>query len=198
MYVSWKMSRSSGLHVFRDDEGVAKIQITDRQGGQLVMDTNGVAYDPPGSAPPHASSWRTFTEPPFAHMATNNAHLWTVKDKWTQVPVGSQEKIVRGGMQVDGMEIIIPQSGLYRLDGTTWYRSSWAGYVGGTRVARSNDVEYGVYMYAALNHGLWTALQVTGVRRLNVGDRVALYTYQNIDEGTIMDWGEMTVSWLTY
>lgn len=198
MYVSWKMSRSSGLHIFRDDEGVAKIQITDRQGGQLVMDTNGVAYDPPGSAPPHSSSWRTFTEPPFAHMATNNAHLWTVKDKWTQVPVGSQEKIVRGGMQVDGIEIVIPQSGLYRLDGTTWYRSSWAGYVGGTRVARSNDVEYGVYMYAALNHGLWTALQVTGVRRLNVGDRIALYTYQNIDEGTIMDWGEMTVSWLTY
>ena len=53
-------------------------------------------------------------------------------------------------------------------------------------------------MYAALNHGLWTALQVTGVRRFNVGDRIALYTYQNIDEGTIMDWGEMTVSWLTY
>lgn len=194
MKALWRPLKASGVRVFRDEDGDASIEFRESGGGVATLTTDGVIYRPPGGEPA-SQGWGVFTQPPLVISSTETAGAWASPRTWTRVPLNGSVTL-RGGMKVLGDEIIVPLTGFYRMDGKTWYRGA-KDYTGGTAVAINGSTNKGVYTYQPMNRGTWTSLVASGVKRLNAGDRISLYTYHDAASGWRMDYGDLSAQYLT-
>lgn len=191
---TWQALKSSGLRIYRDQTGSANIQVTGQDGSITTLGTTGVSHRAAEAAAPSITTWKAFTDPPLASTWHTRANVKAAHDKWTKVPFRGGSVTLKGGIVAVGDELIVPTSGFYRLTASMVIRGADP-YAGGAAVSVNGQVNSGVFGLHRLASGQWTTLGVSRIRKLNAGDKLMLWVYQNFGSVQTVNEGGMTVEW---
>lgn len=191
---TWRPLRVSGLRIYRDQTGSANIRVTGQDGSVTTLGTTGVGHTPAGATTPSTTTWRAFTDPPLASTWHTRANVKAAHDKWTKVPFRGGSVTLKGGIVAVGDEFIVPMPGFYRLTASMVIRGADP-YAGGAAVSVNGQVSAGVFGLHRLASGQWTTLGVSRIRKLNAGDKLMLWVYQNFGSVQTVNEGGMTVEW---
>lgn len=192
--VEWRPLRSSGLRIYRDQGGSARLRVTGQDGSVTTLSTSGVSYLAAGAAASASTSWRAFTDPPLASTWHTRANVRANNDTWTKVPFSGGTVALKGGIVAIGDELIVPMAGFYRLTSSVIMRGKDP-YAGGGAVAVNGNITAGVYGLHRLASGQWTSLGTSGIRKLAAGDRLSLWVFQNFGSVQTVNEGGMTIDW---
>lgn len=183
MTCSWKPLLKSGMRIFRDAKGVAKIEISDTIGGVTTLDSSGISYRPIGGVD-STRRWKTFTTPPLLSTVVRKGTGGAKGDQWRSfVPNqnGEWETLNRGGFVVTENGFQVPADGFYRLSANVWFRAIERYTVGAGVVTQGGIDALGLYTYGETGRNTWRNIFTTGIRRLTAGTTVAPAFYHDFD-----------------
>ena len=181
--LSWRRTRKSGMRIFRDQKGTAKIEITDSVGGVSTLDSSGISYRPIGGVD-STRRWKTFTTPPLLSTVVRKGTGGAKGDQWRSfVPNqnGEWETLNRGGFVVTENGFQVPADGFYRLSANVWFRAIERYTVGAGVVTQGGIDALGLYTYGETGRNTWRNIFTTGIRRLTAGTTVAPAFYHDFD-----------------
>ena len=179
--LSWRRTRKSGMRIFRDQKGTAKIEITDSVGGVSTLDSSGVSYRPVGGVD-STRRWKTFTTPPLLSVVLKNGTGGGKGDTWiyfTPKQLGDWEILNRGGFTVTDIGYNVPADGFYRLSVNVWFRAIERYTVGAGIMTNGGIDKLGIYTYGETGRNTWRNIYSTGIRRLAAGTRVVPAFYHD-------------------
>lgn len=179
--LSWRRTRKSGMRIFRDQKGTAKIEITDSVGGVSTLDSSGVSYRPVGGVD-STRRWKTFTTPPLLSVVLRNGTGGGKGDTWiyfTPKQLGDWEILNRGGFTVTDVGYNVPADGFYRLSVNVWFRAIERYTVGAGVMTNGGIDKLGIYTYGETGRNTWRNIYSTGIRRLVAGTRVVPAFYHD-------------------
>lgn len=126
--VSWPPALTTGLQIWRDAKGVARIDIAANDGNAVTLNSSGVtAYDGAGTTL-GTVSWRTFVAPPIA-VVTFDTDQSIASSAWTTGAIsgtGSNTNL-SGGMTKSGHSVVVPVAGIYRVTARAKFNSASGG-----------------------------------------------------------------------
>lgn len=183
--VSWRPLYTSGLRIWRDSTGQARLDVSTGD-GQATLTSEGLTYTQAGTRIGH-TSWRALVQPPSAfftwaadaggNAAANADGIWGVN-------LASQ-KVMYGGTVQSGMWCVVPTSGWYLIDLSASFRykttqEGWSVAVGLVRkstgrIGWNTDPSTTLPLIA----GVETKPSASGLVHLNAGEGVALGFWQN-------------------
>lgn len=183
--VSWRPARTSGLRIWRDASGQARIDVATGS-GLATLTSDGVTYTQ-GATRVGRTSWRSLVQPPAAFItwapgAGANASSGT--DGLLTVDTAASRSLLGGCSIADGY-CVVPTAGWYAVDvscGFSWAstQASWAVSVGVCRRSRRHpDWDNDPAMTLPLIAGVTTKPSVCGLMHLDAGDGLCLAFWQN-------------------
>jgi len=179
--LSWRRTRKSGMRIFRDQKGTAKIEITDTIGGVTTLDSSGISYRPIGGVD-STRRWKTFTTPPLLNVVMRNGTSGGKGDTWLNFRpnlFGDWETLNRGGFVVAERGYNVPTDGFYRLSVNVWFRAIERYTVGAGVMTDGGIDKLGIYTYGETGRNTWRNIYSTGIRRLTAGTRVSPAFYHD-------------------
>lgn len=183
--VSWRPLRTSGLRIWRDSTGQARLDVSTGD-GQATLTSEGLTYTQAGTRIGH-TSWRALVQPPSAfftwaadaggNAASNTDGIWGIDI--------ASKKVMHGGTFQSGMWCVVPTSGWYLIDLSASFRykttqEGWSVAVGLARKSTGRiDWNADPSTTLPLIAGVETKPSASGLIHLNAGEGVALGFWQN-------------------
>ena len=169
---SWPPALKTGLKIYRDSTGQARIDVVGDDGNTAILNSSGVTMKDASGATIGTTTWRNLVAPPIAisYDSTGGAGLSVPAGRWSTVPVTKNLK-TSGGIVASGGGFVVPVSGWYVLTGKVLARASGDQMIGVMVSANGADT---VFSYARYVLTSWTWATTTGVRYLSAGDKVDL------------------------
>lgn len=197
---TWRQIYTSGLRVYRDASGIAKIAISDKAGGTSIMDSDGVTYTDSAGVT-GTRDWSTFVLPPLISAsfsyAENTGYAASPNEWGKLIPRDNWTELFQGGFKRVGKSYVVPKSGFYRLQSSVWFRSINE-YTVGSGVAINDDAtSKNLYTYTTTGKNTWRNVQSTGVRKLAAGDTLALAAYHDYKGTWRISAGELYATYIS-
>lgn len=177
--VVWSPALDTGLKMWRDAKGMARIDIADKQGNATTLSSSGVTVTDNSGNVIGTTSWQSFVAPPIA-VGYNRGTQSTPNGSWVRLNTSSAEPRLVGGVTYSSQAYKVPLDGLYQVTG-------WAQWTGNTSGRRA------IVLYVnGASAGHWSSdfatdstfpLEVNEIFTLSKGDTVALYATQNSGGG---------------
>ena len=184
---SWPPALKTGLKIYRDSTGQARIDVVGDDGNTAILNSSGITMKDASGATIGMSSWRGLVAPPSAEIvwdegAGNNVALGA--DGLLTIPMAAR-KTLSNGFTVSGSYLYAPVSGRYFVSascGFLWGSTqvSWSVAVA---IKRSSKTAVDWYNDPAMTlpiiPNVSTRPTATGVVRLSAGEGLCLAFWQN-------------------
>ena len=169
---SWPPALTTGLKIYRDSTGQARIDVVGDDGNTAILNSSGVTMKDASVATIGTSTWLNLVAPPIAisYDSTGGAGLSVPAGSWSTVPVTKNLK-TSGGIFASGGGFVVPVSGWYVLTGKVLARADGDQMIGVMVSANGADT---IFSYARYVLTSWTWATTTGIRYLSAGDKVDL------------------------
>jgi len=184
--VSWRPLRTSGLRIYRDASGQARIDVTTGD-GQATLTSEGLTYTQAGTRLGQVT-WSTLVQPPAAIIEwADGAGQNTPSGQNGLLPVNiAAKRRLWGGCTTSGTWLILPKAGWYQVEVTCAFlwsstQQDWAVSVG-VRRSTMSDVDWNhdaPAMTLPLIPGVTTRPVATGLMHCAAGEGLCLAYWQN-------------------
>lgn len=184
--VSWRPLRTSGLRIWRDSTGQARIDVTTGD-GQATLTSEGLTYTQAGARLGQVT-WSTLVQPPAAIIEwADGAGQNTPSGQNGLLPVNiAAKRRLWGGCTTSGTWLILPKAGWYQVEATCAFlwsstQQDWAVSVG-VRRSTMSDVDWNhdaPAMTLPLIPGVTTRPVATGLMHCAAGEGLCLAYWQN-------------------
>ena len=184
--VSWRPLRTSGLRIWRDSTGQARIDVTTGD-GQATLTSEGLTYTQAGTRLGQVT-WSTLVQPPAAIIEwADEAGQNTPSGQNGLLPVNiAAKRRLWGGCTTSGTWLILPKAGWYQVEATCAFlwssaQQDWA-VAAGVRRSTMNDVDWDhgdPAMTLPLIPGVTTRPVATGLMHCAAGEGLCLAYWQN-------------------
>ena len=124
--VTWAPTLSTGLKIWRDVKGAARIDIADKQGNATTLSSSGVTVSDNAGKLIGTVPWRTFVAPPMA-LVDYTADQTIPNGTYTAGGFTNATPVLKGGMTRSGDTIIVPLDGVYRVTGRARFAANSTG-----------------------------------------------------------------------
>ena len=177
---SWPPALKTGLKIYRDSTGQARIDVVGNDGNTAILNSSGVTMEDASGATIGTTTWRNLVAPPFAtsrQVGVANTRL--TDSKWGALTL-TGTTTVRGGVTATQTGFTIPTAGTYRVDGTAIYRLTAVAPIGAAIMVNGMVTNDSPFAYAASMNGVWSMVSVSDTITLAAGDVVTVAGYQNL------------------
>lgn len=184
--VSWRPLRTSGLRIWRDSTGQARIDVTTGD-GQATLTSEGLTYTQAGARLGQVT-WSTLVQPPAAIIEwADGAGQNTPSGQNGLLPVNiAAKRRLWGGCTTSGTWLILPKAGWYQVEATCAFlwssaQQDWS-VAAGVRRSTMNDVDWDhgdPAMTLPLIPGVTTRPVATGLMHCAAGEGLCLAYWQN-------------------
>ena len=177
---SWPPALKTGLKIYRDSTGQARIDVVGNDGNTAILNSSGVTMEDASGATIGTTTWRNLVAPPFAtsrQVGVANTRL--TDSKWGALTL-TGTTTVRGGVTATQTGFTIPTAGTYRVDGTAIYRVTAVAPIGAAIMVNGRVTNDSPFAYAASMNGVWSMVSVSDSITLAAGDVVTVAGYQNL------------------
>lgn len=184
--VSWRPLRTSGLRIWRDSTGQARIDVTTGD-GQATLTSEGLTYTQAGARLGQVT-WSTLVQPPAAIIEwADGAGQNTPSGQNGLLPVNlAAKRRLWGGCTTSGTWLILPKAGWYQVEATCAFlwssaQQDWA-VAAGVRRSTMSDVDWNhdaPAMTLPLIPGVTTRPVATGLMHCAAGEGLCLAYWQN-------------------
>lgn len=181
---SWPPALKTGLKIYRDSTGQARIDVVGDDGNTAILNSSGVTMKDASGATIGTSTWRNLVATPFAtsrHVGVANTRL--TDSTWGALTL-TGTTTVRGGVTATQTGFTIPTAGRYRVDGTAFYRVTAVAPIGAAIMVNGRVTNDSTFAYAASMNGVWSVVSVSDTITLAAGDVVTVAGYQNLGGST--------------
>ena len=175
--ISWSSTRQTGLSIYRDATGRAKIDIKADDGTLTTLSSSGVSIVSSSGLPLGGSSWTNFVSPPMA-VAHHQAVQTIQHAAWTSGNFSGSTELLLSGLSFNGSTTFtVREAGWYRLSARVKFDN------GSTAVGRRavgfsiNGGSPSVNTFAVPTTGTFS-VECSTFERFAVGDTIALQIYQ--------------------
>ena len=177
---SWPPALNTGLKIYRDSTGQARIDVVGNDGNTAILNSSGVTMKDASGATIGTITWRNLVAPPFAtsrQVGVANTRL--TNSTWGALTL-TGTTTVRGGVTATQTGFTIPTAGRYRVDGTAFYRVTAVAPIGAAIMVNGMVTNDSPFAYAASMNGVWSVVSVSDTITLAAGDVVTVAGYQNL------------------
>ena len=177
---SWPPALKTGLNIYRDSTGQARIDVVGNDGNTAILNSSGVTMEDASGATIGTTTWRNLVAPPFAtsrQVGVANTRL--TDSKWGALTL-TGTTTVRGGVTATQTGFTIHTAGTYRVDGTAIYRLTAVAPIGAAIMVNGMVTNDSPFAYAASMNGVWSMVSVSDTITLAAGDVVTVAGYQNL------------------
>ena len=184
--VSWRPLLTSGLRIWRDSTGQARIDVTTGD-GQATLTSEGLTYTQAGTRLGQVT-WSTLVQPPAAIIEwADGAGQDTPSGQNGLLPVNiAAKRRLWGGCTTSGVWLILPKAGWYQVEATCAFlwssaQQDWSVAVG-VRRSTMSDVDWvhgDPAMTLPLIPGVTTRPVATGLMHCAAGEGLCLAYWQN-------------------
>ena len=184
---SWPPALKTGLKIYRDSTGQARIDVVGDDGNTAILNSSGVTMKDASGATIGTTPWLNFIAPPIGMDRAQGTAVRVQAGTWTRHPLTSGAT-GRGGVSVSGGGFVIPLAGIYQVVVTVRMNvGNGSGYLAGAALmvngVVNNDSLFG---YVPMNTGSWTSATASGIVRLSAGDVVHVAGFHNLAGDTNM------------
>ena len=194
---SWPPALKTGLKIYRDSTGQARIDVVGNDGNTAILNSSGVTVKDASGATIGTTTWRNLVAPPFAtsrQVGVANTRL--TDSKWGALTL-TGTTTVRGGVTATQTGFTIPTAGRYRVDGTAFYRVTAVAPIGAAIMVNGMVTNDSPFAYAASMNGVWSMVSVSDTITLAAGDVVTVAGYQNIGGSANAQGYSITLQYMT-
>ncbi|MDU0347489.1 hypothetical protein RWX45_01400 [Actinomyces sp. MRS3W] len=191
--VSWPRILTTGLQIFRDETGLARIDISDSEGNITTLSSRGATVRDTAGAAIGTVTWRNLVTPPLAYALSTTSQSLTGNTWVTGSIVGGTMKLA-GGVTNNSSHLVIPESGFYRLTGRAKFASDTTGRRGVGFSINSGAANTNTFALPA--SGTHT-VECNALMALNAGDTIALSLYQNSGGNLSSPERELSIQYVT-
>jgi len=169
---------ASGVRVYRDASGLARIDVTGSDGMITTMSSQGVSLTSQAGVALGSTSWRNLIAPPRAITISSGYNHAVAHGNWVNGVLGTTRRVVRGGVSFNTTlnTITVPSTGYYRLLGRVKFAANSSGRrIIGFRVnGGAADTNNSVVPTAGTH-----TVECNAMMYLTAGDYVALGMFQD-------------------
>ncbi len=194
---SWPPALTTGLTIYRDSTGQARIDVVGNDGNTAILNSSGVTMKDASGATIGTTTWRNLVAPPFAtsrQVGVANTRL--TDSTWGALTLTGTTK-VWGGVTATKNGFTIPTAGRYRVDGTAFYRVTAVAPIGAAIMVNGMVTNDSPFAYAASMNGVWSIVSVSAIITLAAGDVVTVAGYQNLGGSTNAQGYSITLQYVT-
>ncbi len=194
---SWPPALKTGLKIYRDSTGQARIDVVGNDGNTAILNSSGVTMKDASGATIGTTTWRNLVAPPFAtsrQVGVANTRL--TDSRWGALTL-TGTTTVRGGVTATQTGFTIPTAGRYRVDGTAFYRVTAVAPIGAAIMVNGMVTNDSPFAYAASMNGVWSMVSVSDTITLAAGDVVTVAGYQNFGGSANAQGYSITLQYVT-
>ncbi len=194
---SWPPALKTGLKIYRDSTGQARIDVVGNDGNTAILNSSGVTMKDASGATIGTTTWRNLVAPPFAtsrQVGVANTRL--TDSRWGALTL-TGTTTVRGGVTATQTGFTIPTAGRYRVDGTAFYRVTAVAPIGAAIMVNGMVTNDSPFAYAASMNGVWSMVSVSATITLAAGDVVTVAGYQNFGGSANAQGYSITLQYVT-
>ena len=118
---SWPPALKTGLQIYRDSTGQARIDVVGNDGNTAILNSSGVTMKGASGATIGTTTWRNFVAPPFATFWWVKNHADTLVSQpgaygWLDCAKATSRALRNGMTTTASGYVVVPVAGMYRLD----------------------------------------------------------------------------------
>ena len=176
---SWPPTLKTGLKIYRDSTGQARIDVVGDDGNTAILNSSGVTMKDASGATIGTTAWRNFVAPPSGSSSQINVdNTRLTHATWMPLRL-TGTSTTGGGVTVSNAGFTIPTTGVYRCDAMV---RCWIGVANsvGAAIMINGKFDYltpFTYMHSATDG--WTMPFVSGTTTFKAGDVVTIGGYQD-------------------
>lgn len=177
---SWPPALKTGLKIYRDSKGQARIDVVGNDGDTAILNSSGVTMMDASGTKIGTVAWRNFVAPPFGSLTRTGTWNHTTSGGWQRVNlVLGQTSELLNGFSTGDSYLIIPATGVYQVQGRLGIQTG-SGRIGVAVAAGSTFPPAAPQTVLGKGAGdtAEATIEVNAHARYKAGDLVGLWAFQ--------------------
>ena len=195
---SWPPALKTGLQIYRDSTGQARIDLVGNDGNTAILNSSGVTIKDAFGATIGTVNWSTFVAPPYGALTRTSTWTHTTPGVWQRVNLtnGQKAELYNGFTQGDSY-LTVPVTGLYRVQGRVGLQTS-SGRIGVAVAAGATfpSAAPQTVLGAGAGSAAEATVEVNADSRFKAGDLVGLWAFQENGGGAASSKASLTINFI--
>ena len=195
---SWPPALNTGLKIYRDSTGQARIDVVGNDGNTTILNSSGVTMKDASGATIGSIAWRNLVAPPYGALTRTSNWTHTTPGGWQRVNLtnGQKAELHNGFTQGDSY-LTVPVTGLYRVQGRVGLQTS-SGRIGVAVAAGATSPSAApqTVLGAGAGSAAEATVEVNADSRFKAGDLVGLWAFQENGGGAASSKASLTINFI--